>query len=97
MLADMMLMSGGMFTCWCFFSMSTSSFSTFSCFSFIFISSSSLACISSSCLVTCSRGFTYKEKHLVFEGGAVNTSILIVILVVLRGEEQRWTEKVLPW
>lgn len=50
-----------MTTCWCFLSISTSSFSTFSCFSFTFISSSSLACISSSCLVTCSSGFTYRQ------------------------------------
>lgn len=50
-------------TCWFLVSISTSCPSTLVCFSFTLTSSSSLACISSSCLVTCSRGFTYKMVY----------------------------------
>lgn len=50
-------------TCWCFCSISISCPSTFVCFSLTLTSSSSLACISSSCLVTCSKGFTWIRRE----------------------------------
>ena len=49
-------------TCECFCSSSLSSLSAFCCRSLVFCSSSSLACISSSCRVTCSRGFTCTQR-----------------------------------